>query len=149
MNFNYLILIYSGRVETNFLISFFTVYNELPSLIFCDAAFQTFLLSFMNVDWELWDLPLLICNLPLFNDLELQEFRSTVGNAMLRGVLFILMAFQTSASLIWAFILLTDSIFRFVITVSVLTLSLILLLFKNLIILFWTSWISCRSWFWH
>ena len=67
---------------------------------------------------------------------------------MFNGVSIWFNAFQTSVNLIWAFIRLTDSIFTFNIRVLVWILSLILLLFRNLINLFCANWMSCNIRFW-
>ena len=87
------------------------------------ATFQTLFPSFRNVAWDKVVLPLLSRSLPLKDDLEHCVFGSFVGIVKLRGEPLMLIAFHTSVSLIWAFILFTDSIFTFDINVSVFTLS--------------------------
>ena len=140
--------IYKGRVFTYFLISALADCRVKQSPIALGAAFHTLFPSFRNVDCDIKDLPLQSWSFPFGVDLEPLWLVSFFGTQMFSGELCWFIAFHTSVSFIWAFILLTDSMFRLVINVSVFILSLILFEFKNLIILFWTIWIARRSWFW-
>ena len=127
---------------TNFLISFFALYREEQTLIDWGALFQTLAESFINVCFARQDVPG-STKFPLVADLEFicptfyVIFRELMGLT-----LSLLRAFHVSVSLIWAFNWLMDSRFRFSMITVVLILSDILVLLRNLNILFWVFWIS-------
>ena len=91
-------VIYRGNVLMNFLISVLAVHRDSQFLMFSDAQFHTFLLSFRNDTWDFWDLPLLISNLPSEVDLDPRAFVSTLGREMFRGEFLVFKAFHTSVS---------------------------------------------------